>query len=95
MASPLPTLGRSRTRHAGPSERLARRWGAPRPLGQALRAAALVDDGGTRLAFLREAVELLDGTPARLEQAKCLTELGAALHRADRPDEARECCAAA
>jgi class 3 adenylate cyclase/tetratricopeptide (TPR) repeat protein len=69
---------------------LARRWGAPRALGQALRAAALVDEGGTRLAFLREAVELLDGSPARLEQAKCLTELGAALRRADRTDEARD-----
>src|SRR5260370_34992889 len=47
---------------------LARAFGAPRPLGVALRAAGLV--GGLRgEAHLREAVEVLAGPDARLEQA--------------------------
>jgi DNA-binding CsgD family transcriptional regulator len=69
---------------------LARIWGAPRALGAALRAAGLVEGGEHGLALLEEAVQVLSGSPAKLEHAKARTELGAALRRANRRAEARE-----
>lgn len=69
---------------------LARAWGAPRALGAALRAAGLVEGGKRGLAQLAEAVEVLSGSPARLELAKAQTELGAALRRAGQRVQARE-----
>jgi DNA-binding CsgD family transcriptional regulator/tetratricopeptide (TPR) repeat protein len=69
---------------------LARAWGAPRALGAALRAAGLVEGGPQGLALLEEAVEVLAGSPARLEHARARTELGAALRRANRRSEARD-----
>lgn len=69
---------------------LAEAWGAPRPRGAALRAAGLVTGGTEGLGLLRRAVEVLDGSPARLELARALTDLGAALRRANRRAEARE-----
>jgi DNA-binding CsgD family transcriptional regulator len=77
-------------RLAGEELELARTWGAARALGAALRAAGLVEGGEQGLALLREAVEVLTGSPAKLEQAKARTELGAALRRANRRSEARE-----
>jgi DNA-binding CsgD family transcriptional regulator len=69
---------------------LARTWGAPRALGRALRVAGLAEGGNERLALLEEAVDVLSDSPARLEHAKALTELGAALRRANRRSQARE-----
>jgi DNA-binding CsgD family transcriptional regulator len=69
---------------------LARTWGAPRALGAALRAAGLVEGGDEGLALLREAVEVLKDSPAKLEHAKARTELGAALRRSNRRADARE-----
>jgi DNA-binding CsgD family transcriptional regulator len=69
---------------------LARVWGAPRALGAALRAAGMVEGGRSGLALLQEAVEVLAGSPAKLEQAKARTELGAALRRANQRAKARE-----
>jgi DNA-binding CsgD family transcriptional regulator/tetratricopeptide (TPR) repeat protein len=69
---------------------LARTWGAPRALGRALRAAGLAEGGDEGLALLEEAVEVLSDSPARLEHAKALTELGAALRRTNRRSQARE-----
>jgi class 3 adenylate cyclase/DNA-binding CsgD family transcriptional regulator/tetratricopeptide (TPR) repeat protein len=69
---------------------LARRWGTPRAIGIALRALALAEGGDDGVSALREAVELLDGSPARLEYARALVDLGAALRRADGRGEARE-----
>ena len=69
---------------------LARTWGGPRALGAALRAAGLIEGGQRGLALLEEAVEVLRGSPAKLEHAKARTELGAALRRANRRSEARE-----
>jgi DNA-binding CsgD family transcriptional regulator len=77
-------------RFAGEELELARVWGAPRALGRALRAAGLVEGGEEGLGLLGEAVEVLDGSPARLELAKALTELGAALRRRKRRAEARD-----
>jgi DNA-binding CsgD family transcriptional regulator len=69
---------------------LARQWGAPRALGKALRTAGLVEGGEAGLALLRDAVEVLEDSSALLERAHALTELGAALRRANRRAEARE-----
>ena len=69
---------------------LARAWGAPRALGAALRAAGLIEGGEHGLTLLEEAVQVLSGSPAKLEHAKARTELGAALRRANRRSEARE-----
>ena len=69
---------------------LARRWGAPTALGRALRVAGLVHGGQDGLAFLREAVDVLTTSPARLEYAKALVDLGAALRRSGRRSECRQ-----
>jgi DNA-binding CsgD family transcriptional regulator len=69
---------------------LARRWGAPRALGRALRIAGLVQGGKEGLALLHQAVEVLASSPARLEHAKALVELGAALRRAGHRLQSRQ-----
>src|SRR5204863_450268 len=67
---------------------LAREWGAPRAIGMALRARASAAEDP--LPWLEEAAELLEATPARLEHARVLLDLGTALRRARRPREARD-----
>jgi DNA-binding CsgD family transcriptional regulator len=68
---------------------LARASGAPGALGRALRV--LGEAKGERgLDHLREAVEVLERSTARLERAKALTSLGVALRHARRPTEARD-----
>jgi DNA-binding NarL/FixJ family response regulator len=69
---------------------LARRWGAPRALGQALTTAGLVAGGEPGLELLREAVAVLADSPAQLVRARALIELGAALRRRNRRSDARE-----
>jgi DNA-binding CsgD family transcriptional regulator len=69
---------------------LARTWGAPRALGAALRAVGLVEGDSDGIALLEQAVDVLDGSPAKLEHAKARTELGAALRRVNRRNDARE-----
>jgi ATP/maltotriose-dependent transcriptional regulator MalT len=66
---------------------LARRWGAPRALGIALRVQGLAAGD---LSLLAEATAVLEDSPARLEHARALTDLGAALRRAGRRVDARE-----
>jgi DNA-binding CsgD family transcriptional regulator/Tfp pilus assembly protein PilF len=68
---------------------LARRWGAPRPLGAALRAAGLIEPASDGIEQLRASVNVLRSSSALLERAKSLTELGAALRRANQRAEAR------
>jgi DNA-binding CsgD family transcriptional regulator len=66
---------------------LARRFGAARPIGVALRGAGLVrGDAG----LLREAVSVLESSPARLELARALVDLGALLRRTGSRADARE-----
>jgi DNA-binding CsgD family transcriptional regulator len=55
---------------------LARRFGAPRPIGVALVAAGVVR-GVEGAEALEEAVETLAASPARLEHARALVALGA------------------
>jgi DNA-binding CsgD family transcriptional regulator len=68
---------------------LARAFGAPRPLGVALRAAGLVRGGDQALPLLEEAVAVLAPSPARLEHARALVDLGAAQRRAGHREAAR------
>jgi ATP/maltotriose-dependent transcriptional regulator MalT len=69
----------------------ANRFGTPRAVAIALRAAALVDGGRTHVARLREAVSLLANSPAVLEAARANAALGAALRHAGAPaEEVRE-----
>jgi DNA-binding CsgD family transcriptional regulator len=65
-------------------------FGAPRALGVALRAAGLAHGGQEGLALLRESVAALDVSPALLERARSLTELGAALRRDGQRAAARD-----
>jgi DNA-binding CsgD family transcriptional regulator len=69
---------------------LARRWGDPRAIGASLRVLGLVEGSEAGIGLLREAVEVLAGSEARLEHARALVDLGAALRRANRRTEARE-----
>jgi class 3 adenylate cyclase/DNA-binding CsgD family transcriptional regulator len=85
-------LGRSdeARRYAAEGVSLARQWGAPRTLGRSLVAAGLAESDEDGLAFLREAVAVLEPSEARLEFARALIELGAALRRANQRSESRE-----
>ena len=69
---------------------LARRWGDPHAIGASLRVLGLVEGGTVGTGLLREAVEVLAGSEARLEHARALVDLGAALRRANHRTEARE-----
>jgi DNA-binding NarL/FixJ family response regulator len=75
---------------AGEELRLAKRFGAPRAVGNALRALGLTDEGSGRIATLREAVEVLAASYARLDHARALFDLGGALRRANERAAARE-----
>jgi DNA-binding CsgD family transcriptional regulator len=68
----------------------ARAWGAPRALSRTLRLLGTVRGGREGLDLLREAVQIAEESPARLEHAKALTALGSALRRDRQPAQARE-----
>ena len=76
-------------RLAAEEVRLARSIGTPRVLGVAQRAAALAETGARRIELLREAVGTLATSQAVLELARARVDLGAALVRAGRREEAR------
>jgi DNA-binding CsgD family transcriptional regulator len=63
--------------------------GLPRAQGMALRAAGLVKGGDDGIELLRGAASTLERSPSRLEHARALTDLGAALRRSGRRAEAR------
>ncbi len=67
----------------------ARRWRAPGTLARALRVLGTLEEEDG-LDHLREAIDVVAGSPARLEHAKALTAFGVALRRARRPTDARE-----
>jgi DNA-binding NarL/FixJ family response regulator len=66
---------------------LAERLGLPGPKGAALRALAR---SGDRVLLLEQACALLEASPNRLEYTRALVDLGAALRRANRRNDARE-----
>ena len=68
----------------------AREWDTPRAIGVALRALGLIEGGERGIELLREAALTLGSSPARLEQARALSDLGGALRRANHRSEARE-----
>jgi len=69
---------------------VARSWGAPRPIGVALRVLGMAEGGDQGIETLREALNVLRGSSALLERARTLVELGAALRRANNRVQARE-----
>jgi DNA-binding CsgD family transcriptional regulator len=69
---------------------LARRCGSARSEGIALRALARLADPSQRIEPLRASVRILRTSPARLELARSLLELGAELVRKGQRVEARE-----
>src|SRR3954452_18567758 len=68
---------------------LARACGAPSGLGRALRVLGTVE-GEDGFAHLWEALDVLEGTPSRLEHPRALAALGAALRRNGLREEAAE-----
>jgi len=70
--------------------RLAERFGAPRAIGVARRAAALLERGPATEHGLRSAADLFCDCGARVELAHTLVELGSAIRRAARPTDARD-----
>jgi tetratricopeptide (TPR) repeat protein len=67
-----------------------KRFGAARALGIALRVAGLAKGGDKGIELLRDSVASLRNSPAVLELAHSLAELGAALRRDGRRSAARE-----
>jgi DNA-binding CsgD family transcriptional regulator len=67
-----------------------RRFGTLRALGIALRVAGLAEGSERGLELLRESVARLRDSPAALERAHSLVELGAALRRSGNRAAARE-----
>lgn len=91
-ATALAALG-----DAAESKRLAREQlalaegvGTAGALGRALRALALTAPSAQAIALLERAVAILAPSPTRLEHARALCDLGAALRRAGRRREARD-----
>jgi DNA-binding NarL/FixJ family response regulator len=68
---------------------LARGTGARATVGRCLRQLGELEGNGG-IDRLREAVDILSESPARLEYARALGALGGALRRAGRPTDARE-----
>lgn len=68
----------------------ARRFGAPRALGRALRAGGAVAGGEEGLELLEQAAALAVTSPARLEAAYARADLGTELVRRRRRREGRE-----
>ena len=83
VATALDRLGRrdeaARVARQGLDQ--ARAFGAPSAIGVALRANGRVDRGADAPRLLREAVAVLRQSPARLELARTLVDLGAVLRR--------------
>jgi DNA-binding CsgD family transcriptional regulator len=69
--------------------RLAETWGTPRALGAARRTAGLLVGGAEGIERLEQAREALAGSGAELSRALVLTDLGAALRRANSRAAAR------
>jgi ATP/maltotriose-dependent transcriptional regulator MalT len=70
--------------------RLARRWDTPTMVGQALHAQARAGVTANPIEVLREAVDLLANSPARLEYARALVSLGGSLRRQGQRVDSRE-----
>jgi DNA-binding NarL/FixJ family response regulator len=67
----------------------AREFGAPRTLGAALRALAVVEGGERSLELLAEAVAVLEQSPSKLELVRALVDQGALLRSLGKRSHAR------
>jgi DNA-binding CsgD family transcriptional regulator len=76
---------------AGEEARLADAFGAPRARGVSLRTVGLIEGGERGIASLREAVRVLGDSPAVLEHARALIDLGALLRREGHRIDALAC----
>ncbi|MDO8188429.1 helix-turn-helix transcriptional regulator, partial [Conexibacter sp. CPCC 205706] len=93
LALGLAAVGRVEEAVVQARARVARARGGPEgpaKLGAALRVLAAVDAEEDAVALLTEAVALLAPSHTRLEHARALCDLGAALRRAGRRADARE-----
>jgi DNA-binding CsgD family transcriptional regulator len=88
-AEALHQLGRTEEAIALAKEELeiARGFGAPGTVGRALRVLGALE-GAAGIDRLREAVEVLDPSPSRLQHAQALAALASAIRADGRPDEA-------
>ncbi len=68
---------------------LARRFGVPRAIGIALRALGRASGGERGIELLQQSVTELEGSPAPLEHARSLVEVGATLRRGNQRAEGR------
>ncbi|MGZ4274848.1 MAG: LuxR C-terminal-related transcriptional regulator, partial [Solirubrobacteraceae bacterium] len=99
--APTATGALARLGHAEEAAAVARReldaaiaFGTPRRKAMALSARGGLDAGPEGLEQLREAVALLEDSPAALERARALVNLGSGLRRRDESVAARELLAA-
>jgi DNA-binding CsgD family transcriptional regulator len=85
----LASAGRGEEARVNVEDELARarRWGAPGPIGRALRTLGVLDSDVRRL---REAVTVLEPSSTRLEHLRALVDLGSALRRKRERVAARE-----
>jgi DNA-binding CsgD family transcriptional regulator len=88
----LAELGRTEEARdlAADEVRRAQSFGAPRAIGIALRAQALVGPPADRSETLAAALDVLAPSPARLEHARVLADLGATLRATGQRKAARE-----
>ena len=90
LALALPRTERAHAHElAGEELELAEACGLARPIGIALRTLGVLEDGAAGIDLLTRSVRTLESSPARLEHARSLVELGACLRRANRRAEAR------
>jgi DNA-binding CsgD family transcriptional regulator len=69
---------------------MARAMANPRAEGTALRALGMLQGGEEGIGTLRESVAVLRGAPLRLDLARSVAELGAAMRRGNSRSEARD-----
>jgi DNA-binding CsgD family transcriptional regulator len=69
---------------------LATSFGAPGAVGQALAGVAALAEGAAAVEVREEAVRVLEGSQSALRRARASIELGAALRRAGKRNDARE-----
>ncbi len=90
LALALPPARRDEARALAAEElALAEPIGLARPQAVALRALGVLEASPAGIDLLRQSVALLKDSPARLELARSLVELGSALRRANQRSDAR------
>jgi DNA-binding CsgD family transcriptional regulator len=91
LALALAQLGENEEarRLAAEEVELSRAWGTPRAIGVSLRAAGVVAGKEDMVRLLGQAVGVLERSESRLEHARALVDLGAALRRNGKQSQGR------